>query len=248
VLSTGNPLPAPEVLTTSALRNSALDGDTAVEKWESVFVRFNLPVTISCANAGTVNACNTVETLQDTTFRRNFGEIYVRDISLVDARIELQDGNHTFTNNWNGVTSGLTLLTKNDIISSVQGIFYYSFGNYKMVPRKNDDFGLVTPVGISNNNTEIAGRFDLAQNYPNPFNPVTRINYSLPVDSKVTLKIYDITGREIQSLVNTLFDAGSYSVIFNGNSLASGVYFYKLTAEGTDGSSFVSTRRMVLVK
>lgn len=247
VISTGNALPAPEVLTTSQLANSRFDGDTLNEKWESVFVRFGIPVTISCANAGTVNACNTAETLQDTSFRRNFGEIYVRDVSLVDARIELQDGNHSYTNNWNGVTSGLNLLTKNDIITFVQGIFYYSFGNYKMVPRKNDDFGIVTPVGISNH-TEIIERYDLAQNYPNPFNPVTRINYNLPVNSKVMLKIYDVTGREIQSLVNGISDAGAYSVIFNGNNLASGVYFYKLTAEGTDGSSFVSTRRMVLVK
>jgi hypothetical protein len=249
ILSTGNPQPLPEILTTSVLANAKQDGDTTIEKWESVFVRINTPIQISCINASQGIACTTSEPLQDTTFRRNFGEIFVRDFTGAEARIELQDGNHSYTNNWdgNGNAPGKILLTKNDSISFVQGILYFSFSRYKLVPRRNDDFGTVTTVGITSN-TEIIGSYQLSQNYPNPFNPVTIINFNIPVNAKVSLKIYDILGREITKLVNQDLTGGNYSMQFDGSSFASGVYFYSLNAEGTDGSKFYEAKRMVLVK
>jgi hypothetical protein len=85
--------------------------------------------------------------------------------------------------------------------------------------------------------------FNLSQNYPNPFNPVTKINFALPKQGFVTLKIYDITGREIQTLVSEFKQSGYYSVDFNGSSLSSGVYFYKIQS-----GDFVSVKRMVLIK
>ncbi|HEY5535259.1 MAG TPA: T9SS type A sorting domain-containing protein [Ignavibacteria bacterium] len=86
--------------------------------------------------------------------------------------------------------------------------------------------------------------FTLYQNYPNPFNPITKINYDLPKDSKVSLVIYDILGREIVRLVNGEFKpAGRYMIDFNGSNLSSGVYFYKIQA-----GDFVSVKRMVLIK
>ncbi|MDD5362106.1 MAG: T9SS type A sorting domain-containing protein [Ignavibacteria bacterium] len=85
--------------------------------------------------------------------------------------------------------------------------------------------------------------YKLSQNYPNPFNPSTTIAYSLPKDSKVSLKIYDITGREVKSLVNDIKPAGYYSISFNGSELSSGVYFYKIEA-----GNFVQVKRMVLIK
>jgi len=85
--------------------------------------------------------------------------------------------------------------------------------------------------------------YSLSQNYPNPFNPTTKINYALPKTGLVTMKIYDVTGREIQTLVNDLKQAGSYSVDFNGSSLSSGVYFYKIQS-----GDFISVKRMVLIK
>ena len=202
VLSQGNPQPSPQILTTAQLANNKTDGDTTIEKWESVYCRFNTPVTISCANAGLGIACTSTQTLQDTAFRRNYGEILVVDQSGVESRIELQDGNHTFTNNWdgNGNNAGLTLLTKNDILSFTEGILYFAFGNYKLTQRKNPDFGTVTPVGISSV-SEIAESYQLMQNFPNPFNPTTTIRFSLPVSGHVSLKVYDITGRQMASLI-----------------------------------------------
>lgn len=87
------------------------------------------------------------------------------------------------------------------------------------------------------------GSYELAQNYPNPFNPITTISYSLPKDGLVKLRVFDITGREIATLVNESKVAGSYQVNFNGSNLSSGVYFYKI-----DVGSFSEVKRMVLVK
>lgn len=98
-------------------------------------------------------------------------------------------------------------------------------------------------VGINNSITEAPQDFVLYQNYPNPFNPETIINYDLEVNSFITLRIFDIAGKEINSLVNAEQTAGRYSVIFNGKELASGIYFYKLETKG-----FSETKKMMLVK
>lgn len=90
-------------------------------------------------------------------------------------------------------------------------------------------------------------KFDISQNYPNPFNPSTKINYDLPFDSKVQIKIFDVTGREISTIVNEVKTAGYYTVSFNASSLASGIYFYSINAEGGN-KNFVKTMKMALVK
>ena len=85
--------------------------------------------------------------------------------------------------------------------------------------------------------------FSLEQNYPNPFNPSTSIKFSLPVSSMVKLVVYDAAGKIVEELVNSQLDAGSYSFAFNGTNIASGVYFYKLTA-----GSFSEVKKMLLIK
>ncbi|MBX2975052.1 MAG: choice-of-anchor J domain-containing protein [Ignavibacteriaceae bacterium] len=90
--------------------------------------------------------------------------------------------------------------------------------------------------------------FALDQNYPNPFNPSTTINFGLAVDSKVSLKIFNVLGQEVASLANGLMSAGKHTVTFNGSSLFSGVYFAKMEAKGVDGSSFTSFKKMILNK
>jgi hypothetical protein len=85
--------------------------------------------------------------------------------------------------------------------------------------------------------------FSLAQNYPNPFNPTTVIKYQLPENGFVTLKIYDILGKEVAALVDEFKEAGSYNVEFNASSLSSGLYFYKLQT-----GNFVSTKKMMLTR
>ena len=85
--------------------------------------------------------------------------------------------------------------------------------------------------------------FSLAQNYPNPFNPSTKIRFTLPHDQKTSLAVYDVLGKEISVLINSEMSAGNYEVTFNGSSLPSGIYFYRLTS-----GNYSQIRKMLLVK
>ena len=98
-------------------------------------------------------------------------------------------------------------------------------------------------TGVSSTGNEIPEKFNLGQNYPNPFNPVTNINFSLPKSGLVTLKIFDVMGREVATLVNKDINAGSYTVDFDASRLSSGVYFYRLTA-----GEFTDTKKLMLIK
>jgi len=248
ILSTGNPLPAPQILTAAVLANYKSGGDTTIKKWESVLVKINTPVWISCINLARGVACTSHETLRDSTFRRNFGEFAIVDNSNVEARVMLPGGGHTYHNNWDSLNiPGRTLLTQNDSISFVQGILYYAYSNYKICPRSNSDFGTITPVGIKQIES-VVSQFKLNQNYPNPFNPVTKIGFTIPVYSKVTVKVYDVLGRQVQTLVNENMNMGSFLIDFNGSELSSGVYFVRMTADGRDGTSFADTKKMLLIK
>ncbi len=90
--------------------------------------------------------------------------------------------------------------------------------------------------------------FALDQNYPNPFNPATKITFSLAVDSKVTLSVYNVLGQQVATLVNGTLTAGSHSAQFDASALQSGVYFAKIDAKGIDGSNFSSVKKMILSK
>ena len=85
--------------------------------------------------------------------------------------------------------------------------------------------------------------FTLSPAYPNPFNPVTNIRFSLPIDSEVSVSIYNLQGREVLSLVNGNMDAGYHSIVWDANSYASGVYFVKMVA-----GEFVNTQKLMLIK
>ncbi len=104
-------------------------------------------------------------------------------------------------------------------------------GNYKYYDLQNE-----VVIGVPS-------KFALMQNYPNPFNPSTKINYELPITNYVSLKIFDITGKEVAQLVNQIQQSGYYSVDFNAASLSSGTYFYKLTSD-----KFSDVKKMVVVK
>ena len=96
---------------------------------------------------------------------------------------------------------------------------------------------------VSSISSNVPGEYKLHQNYPNPFNPVTNINFDIPKDGIVSIKVYDITGREISTLVNKSMEAGSYNVEFDASNFASGTYFYKITS-----GDFTDVKKMMLVK
>ncbi len=90
--------------------------------------------------------------------------------------------------------------------------------------------------------------YALHQNYPNPFNPSTKIEFSLAIDSKVNLKVFDVLGQEVVTLINTDLVAGAHNINFDASNLNSGVYFYRLEAQGVNGATFTLTRKMILTK
>jgi hypothetical protein len=99
-------------------------------------------------------------------------------------------------------------------------------------------------VGIDPNNQTIPTEYKLEQNYPNPFNPSTTINYAIPFNSNVVVKVYNISGQEVATLANGWHTAGNYTETFNASNLSSGIYFYTLSVEG----KMIDTKKMTLVK
>ncbi len=134
----------------------------------------------------------------------------------------------------------LTGLTGQDYIFDTSG----GTGGYRNLYLARLQYAEVTAAddGPAHRNLN-ASDFSLMQNYPNPFNPATVINYQITNNNFVSLKVYDVLGNEVASLVNEEKPAGKYEVKFDASALASGVYFYKLTA-----GSFVEVRKMVLVR
>jgi hypothetical protein len=129
-------------------------------------------------------------------------------------------------------------------------VVYFAFG-FEQVTAEEDRDTLMNRIknwlldGITStgNNSLVVRSFNLEQNYPNPFNPSTTIIYSLANEEHVSLKVYDIMGREVAELVNEDQSVGTHSLDFDASSLASGMYFYKISA-----GNFVSTKKMVLLK
>ena len=147
--------------------------------------------------------------------------------------------NATEITNINSLSSNASLSGSGTYYWRVKSQLENSATSYFSMP------GQFTVYGVTSVKEEeiIPNEFGLSQNYPNPFNPTTVISYRLPVSGFVTLKVFDVIGREVATLVNENIQAGSHSVTFNSYDLASGVYYYKLSA-----GDFVSVKKMILVK
>jgi hypothetical protein len=111
------------------------------------------------------------------------------------------------------------------------------------IARNSGNLDLEVQFDGMNNGLGIPKTYSLNQNYPNPFNPVTKIEYAIPNDIKVTIKIYDILGREVNVLVNEVQTAGYYAINWNASNLSSGIYFYQMKA-----GNFYSVKKMMLIK
>jgi len=151
-----------------------------------------------------------------------------------------------------GTTWGTdTRLTNNPAISylpsfsvsgSVVHVVWYDMrdGNGEIYYKRNPTGNT---IGIQNISTEIPSKYSLSQNYPNPFNPITNVKFSIIKAEQVKLIVYDIQGREVQTLVNERLQPGTYEASFDGSMLTSGVYFYKLVT-----GNFTETKKMLLIK
>lgn len=114
---------------------------------------------------------------------------------------------------------------------------------------KQIDFnGTVSYSGIAEVDLTAPKVFDISQNYPNPFNPTTTIRFELAVNSTVKLVLFNVLGQQVKVLLNSNLPAGIQEYKLNADDLQSGVYFYRIEARGTDGSSFTKTKKLVLTK
>jgi len=142
---------------------------------------------------------------------------------------------------YKGNTSSLVFDTTNTELANIEGnIIRVNFIDGSVSPLTDLDEPL---------NTSIPEDYLLLQNFPNPFNPTTTVRYSLPFDSKVVIKIYNVLGQDVKLLKDEIISAGNYEVQFNSSNLPSGVYFYRISAESVDGKQkYAAIKKMILLK
>jgi len=148
-------------------------------------------------------------------------------------------GANSASNYWGLISSSVI---NNKVRVWIPGGFYPTTVTTSKLMALTDSLGCVI-TETANPNTFAASSYRLEQNFPNPFNPVTRINFSIPKTGLVTLKIYDMLGKEVMTLANEIKSAGLYAIDFDGRELSSGTYFYRLEA-----GDFIDTKKMLLIK
>ena len=180
------------------------------------------------------------------------GKIYVFggaiNCSSAWSTVEVYDPD---TDNW---TSGTDISTKwvMTAAASINENIYVSGGTFQICPpsvvktvrvyNPAQDTLLALEI-INRHNQQQPESFAISQNYPNPFNPSTTLKYGIPKESYITLKVYDILGREVATLVNKQQKAGYYEVDWNAANNSSGIYFYRIQA-----GDFAETKKMILMK
>lgn len=112
----------------------------------------------------------------------------------------------------------------------------------------NGNFEYFSPQNTTESVIGKPVKFEISQNYPNPSNPVSKIEYQLPFDAKVSLIVYDLNGKEVQVLANGNVNSGYHTAEFNGSDLSSGVYFYRIFATGVNGETYSKTMKLILLK
>ena len=227
-------IPDPILLTTDIIGTNE-DGTLPAESYEGLLIRYN-NIEVTAENADGNPGPNIVGT------NNNYGEMFIADASNVDTRVELQDGKHDYHNFWSQSLQNQPIrVYTGDTFDAIIGVQYYSFGDYKLIPRKNNDFiGHVTDVKETSVLPEI---YSLQQNYPNPFNPRTIIEYSIPEAGFVSIKVYNILGQLVATLVNEFENAGNYRINFNASNLSSGLYLYRI-----ETNNFTAVKKMMLLK
>ena len=174
------------------------------------------------------------------------GDMDVLSASVLDDKIAWyeNDGNENFTPH--------TITTGANRATSVYAVDVDGDGDIDVLSTSDLDnkiawYENLSPVGIEAISIETPSEFSLSQSYPNPFNPSTKIRYQIPQESKVIIKLYDILGAEVITLLNEKKEPGVYEIDFNAQSdaggLPSGIYIYRLVADG-----FIETKKMVLLR
>ncbi len=175
------------------------------------------------------------------SFPPNYSDI-LNDVQLVDSEfvyIVSSQGNifrsTNLGNSWENQHSG--------VVNSLNYVEFINRNTGWVVGDNGIILHTTNAGSLWNNNNNIVYKYTLSQNYPNPFNPSTTIKFQIPEPGNVSIKVYDITGREVESLLTKFLNPGEYRVSFIPKNLATGVYFYTLIAE-----NYKASRKMVLIK
>jgi hypothetical protein len=183
----------------------------------------------------TNNGTNWTQTALNNTTIWSFATLGTNILAGTDSGVFLSTNNGT---NWINRNQGFISIPSVHALTIANNYIFAGTSAYSVWRRPLSDF-----TGIKYVSTEIPKSFNLEQNYPNPFNPTTTIKFNLPNAGNVSLKLYDVLGKEVDNLFKGSLSAGYYQMNFNASSLSSGVYFYRLETE-----NFSDIKRMVLVK
>lgn len=194
--------------------------------WASITSGFPSGIGVTAGTRSTVSVGNKIFT-------------YYSDIIFQAGKVFTSEDNG---NNWSEVGNNFPpalASSLNDFLAATPQYLYFYNSNSASVYR----YPIQGTTSIENNNVIIPQEFSLSQNYPNPFNPSTKISFSLPSSTNVSLKVFNTLGQEVSELVNENLQPGKYSVDFDASKLSSGVYFYTLRA-----NDFVQSKKMILMK
>ena len=185
-----------------------------------------------------------ITTLDNEPFKLKSLAIYQVSETFSDTLVieGWNDTNRKFVKEFTDFSKWQTLKLDYDNISRVvirtRTMSYSGLADFNF-----DNFSFISAVTGLNDRRDITRGWALNQNYPNPFNPSTIFTYQVPKKSYITIKVYDILGHQISTLVDEEKNAGSYSIIFNSKNLPSGIYIYQLIS-----NEFISTNKMILIK
>ncbi len=199
--------------------------------------------TLATAHAGGI--AGAVQSTGALTFNAGANYLFNGSVAQVTSALMPDTVNGLAINNEAGV-----VLSRATVINGVLRLMAGEFDNtipFKLGPNGAISYEggrLKVPVSVEEHKSEIPAEFALFQNYPNPFNPSTTIRYHLPAPARVTLKIYDVMGREVAELMNgRQHEAGAYDLLWNAQGMAGGVYYLRLSA-----GDFVAAQKLVLLK
>lgn len=220
-------LPEPVMLSTGTFLTGGVDdGDLTAEPFEGMLVAFET-LTVTSVNADAPSG--------------NFGEFLVTDGSG-DMRVD-DAGTWDAVYTTDSTDTGLIYLKPGTSIDGLKGIMYYSFDNWKLEPRDEDDFdNVVTSIAFI---PALVSDITLHQNYPNPFRSEagTTVRFDIPRQSQVSLQLFDMAGRHVATVLDGTHQAGSYSVRMTLPTLPSGTYIYRLAVDGVSRSARMTITR-----
>jgi len=193
-----------------------------------------------------------IDTLRIVNDSLPYGTLVEAYTPTNDAKTIYTYGSNAPDNQLNGLGIGLEYLGNDyKLILLNFPLYYMKSENVKELFNFVLKTKFAEPLAIDEKKSRIIpSAFALNQNYPNPFNPITTISYSLPMECKVKIEIFNILGQRVAVLFDNIKQAGNHHQYFNASALSSGVYFYSLTARpvSNNGAGYMSNKKMLLIK